>query len=116
MDRVSSKTNDAYVEFVDRVDAVNAMARFRKLKSGEKPPRLGDRTIIMEVCDQADLMKDLFPRANNVVWDDNIPLILPDRTDRVYGNFRGFISEEEMVMLVKHVDAPYRVSSNEPPL
>ena len=58
MDRVSSKTNDAYVEFMTKDDASRALDRFRKLKEGDKPPRLGDRTVQMFASGQDELMKE----------------------------------------------------------
>jgi hypothetical protein len=56
-------------------------------------------------------MKELFPKAKNVRWDGSRPIIIPtDPNDPYNSGFQGFISKEELVMVVKHVEAPQRVS------
>jgi hypothetical protein len=56
-------------------------------------------------------MKELFPKVKNVRWDGSRPIIIPtDPNDPYNSGFQGFISKEELVMLVKHVEAPQRVS------
>ncbi|PHH78410.1 hypothetical protein CDD80_6915 [Ophiocordyceps camponoti-rufipedis] len=64
MERVTSKTMDAYVEFINLDEAMKTDGATPQLK----------------------------PFNPNFAWE----------------NFRGFISEEEMVMLVKHVEVPHR--------
>jgi hypothetical protein len=55
-------------------------------------------------------MKDLFPKAKNVVWNGSRPEILPKNPHDPYNSgFQGFVTREELVMLVKHVEAPQRV-------
>jgi hypothetical protein len=54
-------------------------------------------------------MKELFPKAKNVVWNGSKTIIKPrDECDPYNSGFQGFISKEELVMLVKHVEAPQR--------
>lgn len=114
MDRVSSKTNDVYVEFIDMESATRAVERFKYLQEKDKPPRLGDRNVEMQLSSQAALMAELFPLAKNVIWDGCNPLIIPPNLEKTFDNFRGFVSEEEMFMLVKHVDTPHRVRETIP--
>lgn len=109
MDKVTSKTMDAYVEFVSLEDAMRAVERHRTNVVAGRFSRLGDRPIEVEVTSQASLMKDLFPIARGVFWNGVTPEILPFKPNQPWDNFKGFISEEEMIMLVKHVEVPHRV-------
>jgi hypothetical protein len=111
MERVTSKTLDCYVEFVSFNEAISAVHRFEGNRTGGKGGRLGDRHVDVELSSQDQLMKDLFPKAKNVKWFNGRPEIIPRETeDRYNSGFAGFLSKEEMVMLVKHVEAPQRVS------
>lgn len=54
-------------------------------------------------------MQDLFPRAKGVVWNGQEPQILP--SDSPYDKeFHGFITQEEIYMIVKHAQNPKLVS------
>jgi hypothetical protein len=111
MERVTSKTLDCYVEFINLNEAVNAVNRFETNRAGNRGARLGSRHVECELSSQEQLMKDLFPKAKNVAWQGSTPIIIPnDPNDRYNSGFQGFISKEELVMLVKHVEAPQRVS------
>jgi hypothetical protein len=109
MERVTSKTLDAYVEFVNFNEAVNAVNRFEVNRSGGRGGRLGQRHVEVELSCQERLMQDLFPKAKNVKWRGARPVIEPvDPEDKYNSGFQGFISKEELVMLIKHVEAPQR--------
>lgn len=111
MERVTSKTLDCYVEFVSFNEAVNAIQRFDTNRTGGRGGRLGQRHVEVELSSQEQLMQDLFPKAKNVIWRGSKPQIIPrDPNDKYNSGFQGFISKEELVMLVKHVEAPQRVS------
>ncbi|PHH61153.1 hypothetical protein CDD81_721 [Ophiocordyceps australis] len=108
MERVTSKTMDAYIEFVNLEEAMKAVDKHQyNIKIG-RVSRLGDRPIEVELSSQASLMKDLFPLARGLIWDGATPHIKPYNHQFAWENFRGFISEEEMVMLIKHVEVPHR--------
>ncbi|KFY50332.1 hypothetical protein V495_00307 [Pseudogymnoascus sp. VKM F-4514 (FW-929)] len=107
MERVTSKTMDAFVEFVDINEAVNAVTRYEANRAGGRGGRLGERHVALEVCGHELFMQALFPKAVNVVWKGSDPQISTDH-DRYNSGFKGFISREELVMLVKHVEAPQR--------
>lgn len=111
MERVTSKTMDAYVEFMTLEDAMRAVDKHAQNQLSGRPCRLGDRPIDLQLSSQASLMKDLFPIAAGVVWRGAAPEITDFKPREPWDNFKGFISEEEMVMLVKHVEVPHRVSS-----
>ncbi|PBP16904.1 hypothetical protein BUE80_DR012369 [Diplocarpon rosae] len=109
MERVTSKTLDCYVEFVNFNEAVNAVNRFETNRTGGRGGRLGQRHVEVELSSQEQLMKDLFPKAKNVTWAGSKPIIKATEFNDPYNSgFQGFISKEELVMLVKHVEAPQR--------
>lgn len=110
MERVSSKTQDCYVEFVTLQDAVKAAERHKENVQRGRPTRLGDRPVEIQVSSQAALMQDLFPLASGVFWDGAKPMIQAPIPGQPWKTFKGFVTEEEMTMLVKHVEMPQRVS------
>lgn len=111
MERVTSKTMDAYVEFVSVSEAITAVQRYENNRLVGRGGRLGERHVDLEVVGHERLMKDLFPKAKNVRWDNAVPVVLPtDPNDKYNSGFKGFVSSEELVMLVKHVETPHRVS------
>ena len=110
MERVTSKTMDAYVEFCTLEDAMRAVERHVNNVVNCRPSRLGDRAVEVELSSQGSLMRDLFPLATGVIWDGATPEFKPYNVNEPWENFKGFIAEEEMIMLVKHVEVPHRVS------
>ncbi|KFA75376.1 hypothetical protein S40288_02022 [Stachybotrys chartarum IBT 40288] len=108
MERVTSKTMDAYVEFTTLEDAMRAVERHQNNQRDGRLSRLGDRPVEVELSSQASLMKDLFPLATGLIWDGASPEFKPHNWDEPWENFKGFVSEEEMTMLVKHVEVPHR--------
>ncbi len=112
MERVSSKTQDCYIEFLTTQDAVKAVERHRESGQKGRPARLGDRPVEVLLSSQAALMQDLFPLAAGVWWDNGKPVIQAPVDGQPWKTFKGFVTEEEMTMLVKHVEIPQRVSSS----
>ncbi|KAI9732033.1 MAG: hypothetical protein M1818_007628 [Claussenomyces sp. TS43310] len=109
MERVTSKTMDAYAEFVNVHEAVNAVNRYYSNRTAGRGGRLGERHAELEVVGHERLMRDLFPKAKSVQWVGAMPMILPTYpSDRYNSGFQGFTSREELVMLVKHVETPHR--------
>ena len=110
IDRVTSKTKDAYVEFITMQDAMRAVQRHQSTIDRGRTARLGDRPVAVELSSQDALMADLFPHAR-VQWVQGVPVIDQTKEDRFpWRSFAGFVTEEEMAMLVKHVEQPHRVS------
>ena len=110
IDRVTSKTKDAYVEFITMHDAMRAVQRHQLTIDRGRTARLGDRPVAVELSSQDALMADLFPHAR-VQWVQGVPVIDQTKdTNFPWRSFAGFVTEEEMAMLVKHVEQPHRVS------
>ena len=101
---------DAYVEFVTLDDANKAVEKHHQHLLSGRVSRLGDRPVDVELSSQESLMKDLFPLARGIVWNGVSPRFKPFNPNEPWENFKGFVSEEEMIMLVKHVEVPHRVS------
>jgi hypothetical protein len=111
MERTTSKTMDAYIEFVDVNEAVNAVNRYETNRSSGHGGRLGERHVELTVAGHPMLLKDLFPKAKNILWNGADPEVMPvSLTDKYNSGFAGFIAQEELVMMVKHVETPQRVS------
>ncbi|KAH7176673.1 hypothetical protein EDB81DRAFT_773302 [Dactylonectria macrodidyma] len=108
MERATSKTMDAYVEFHTLADAMKAAERHHQNSANGRISRLGDRPVEVELSSQANLMKDLFPVARGIFWDGSQPSFKPRNRATPWENFKGFISTEEMTMLIKHVEVPHR--------
>ncbi|KAG6016766.1 hypothetical protein E4U43_003132 [Claviceps pusilla] len=108
MERVTSKTMDAYVEFLSLDDANKAVEKHHQHALNGRVGRLGDRPVDLELSSQESLMRDLFPLARGIVWNGVTPNFKPFNHHQPWENFKGFVSEEEMVMLVKHVEVPHR--------
>ncbi|KZL80620.1 rna rnp-1 protein [Colletotrichum incanum] len=108
MERITGKTTDAYVEFHTLEDASKAVEKYQQNIGRGRVTRIGQRPVDIELSSQAALMKDLFPSAKGVFWAGTNPQILPSNDAEPWDNFKGFVSNEEMTMLVKHVEVPHR--------
>ncbi|KAI0805459.1 hypothetical protein GGR55DRAFT_697991 [Xylaria sp. FL0064] len=116
MDRVTSKTLDAFCEFSSLNAAIEIVERFKKgtglgAETGAETgrvSRLGDRVVQIELSSQTVLMKNLFPSSKNgVSWIGTRPELVSGSA-HPWENFSGFFTEEEMVMLIKHVENSQR--------
>ena len=114
MERGSGKTMDAFIEVSAPYEAKRVVEQFTRRAMSGRPARIGDRVVEVEMSSQEDFMSEMFPRAKNVVWDGATPKILVN-TEEFYpgqlsAGFTGFLTPEELVMVVKHAEAPHRVS------
>lgn len=117
MERMSGKTMDAYVELEDQKEVERLMEQFEtRFYSQRRPIKVGDRAIEIERSSQAELMKELFPRAKCVTWQGTKPIIgttIEQFRPGVFASgFRGFLTSEENVMMTKHAEVPHRVCSS----
>ncbi|MCJ1386533.1 hypothetical protein MMC17_009659 [Xylographa soralifera] len=105
MERATGKTMDAYVEFFSHADAQAAVNKFmRGRMEQDRSFRMMDRHIKVELSSQEALMRDLFPKAKNVRWNGQIPIIVPS-DDPFNSGFKCFLSGEELHTLTKLVDS-----------
>jgi len=110
MERSTGKTMDCYIEIVNPEVAAVAYERGFGLVQC-KHPKLGQRHVTVELSSMGALLKDLFPRARSIVWDDEAfgapkPV---ETTDPYSSGFRGFFTAEEMAGVVRHAEYPQRV-------
>lgn len=103
-ERLTSKTGAAYIEFYDAHSALKVVEKYETARGSNKPLRLHNRAVTVSLGSHDGLMKDLFPNARGVTWANGEPII----TDG--SRFKGFVSDEELVCLVKNVEVPSRVS------
>lgn len=111
MERSTSKTMDCFVEFITQEEAATAVRKYWHYVESGKHPRLGTRHVDMELSNQDELLKGLFPRAKCVKWTDGVPKVIANK-DPYSTGFQGFFTSEEMVGLVRHAEHPQRVSPN----
>jgi hypothetical protein len=105
MERLTAKTGAAYVEFYDFDSAMKVVDKHRQSKAHGKPVRIGSRIVTVTISSQDQLLKDLFPYARGVEWRLGQPHIQVPPEE-----FKGFVTEEELIQLVKNVEFPHRVS------
>ncbi|KAI0886052.1 uncharacterized protein GGS22DRAFT_179066 [Annulohypoxylon maeteangense] len=104
MDRTTSKTNECYVEFASFDEAVTAVTRYQNaIDNNIHVPKIGSRDVEVTISSQAMLMKKLFPIAKGVLWEE-MPFRIIRNAPHSWDNFTGFITEEEMTLLCKHVE------------
>ncbi|TGZ82458.1 hypothetical protein EX30DRAFT_394753 [Ascodesmis nigricans] len=98
MDRSTGKTMDAYAEFISSEDAWKCVSRRRSRV-------LGNRHLTLEVVDQSELMKDIFPRAKGIVWEG----VTPRKEFKAdYDTKVEIVNREELTQIVNHAKTPHR--------
>ncbi|KAI0105745.1 hypothetical protein GGR51DRAFT_548978 [Nemania sp. FL0031] len=111
IDRVTGKTLDAYCELSSLGAAVEVVGRFnnkREPDNSSRTARIMNRVVEVEVSSQTNLMAALFPSSKcGVHWKGTLPEVVTGHEDS-WENFKGFVSEEEMAMLRKHIESPQR--------
>ncbi|MCJ1475476.1 hypothetical protein MMC13_004139 [Lambiella insularis] len=112
MDRGNGKTMDAFVEFISHADAmVQVEKHLRGNVVGGRSVKLGQRHVNVRISNQETLMKALFPRAKNVKWQRQQPMIM-ESTEPFNSGFKGFITNEELVSMVRFAEQPQRSGYN----
>ena len=111
MERSTGKTMDAYVEIESPEVAAADWEHSFGLKH-MRIPKMGQRNVEVYLSSQGELMRDLFPRAKCIIWDNEengAPKLVPNR-DIYSSGFTTFLTTEEMTCMVRHAEAPQRVS------
>ncbi|KAL3449285.1 hypothetical protein BJX65DRAFT_317071 [Aspergillus insuetus] len=107
MERSTAKTMDCYVEFQSQTDAKDTVIRINRIYETGRAPRLGNRHVDVELTDQNELLKDLFPRAKCIVWRGGVPYRVPNN-DPYCSGFAGFFTGEEIILAIRHAEIPNR--------
>ncbi|KAL5341482.1 hypothetical protein BJX70DRAFT_395867 [Aspergillus crustosus] len=107
MERSTAKTMDCYVEFQTPNDAKETVNRINRICENGRAPRLGNRHVEVELTDQDELLKDLFPRAKCIVWRGGRPFQVTN-TDPYCSGFSGFFTSEEIILAIRHAEIPHR--------
>ncbi|KAL2842218.1 hypothetical protein BJY01DRAFT_256788 [Aspergillus pseudoustus] len=107
MERSTAKTMDCYVEFQSQTDAKDTVIRINRIYETGRAPRLGNRHVEVELTDQNELLKDLFPRAKCIVWRGGMPYLMPN-DDPYCSGFTGFFTREEIILAIRHAEIPHR--------
>ncbi|OGM48325.1 hypothetical protein ABOM_003478 [Aspergillus bombycis] len=107
MERSTAKTMDCFVETETQEAAQRTVDRINSIYETGRAPRLGLRRVDVEYSNQDALLKDLFPRAKCISWEDGMPIELPN-TDPYSTGFSGFITSEEIVGAIRHAEIPHR--------
>jgi hypothetical protein len=115
MDRLSGKTLDCFIEVESVREATTIHNHFKKRLDSGRHVKIGDRPVIVQQSSQQEMMSELFPRGKNVSWFGNIPKIDDSNLEEFYPGvfstgFEGFLNEEELAHMIKHVEMPSRVS------
>jgi len=90
---------DAFVEFTCPKDAYRCVTR----KRGKI---LGSRHVLLDVVNQEELMKELFPKARGITWEGVIPNVLNNEGG---SSKADLVTKEELVLVVGHARTPHRV-------
>jgi hypothetical protein len=89
-------------------DAEDTVRRLNSISESGRPPRLGHRHVDVTLSSQDALLKDLFPRAKCIEWRGGYPILVPN-TDPYSSGYKGFLTSEEILGVVRHAEQPHRV-------
>ncbi|KAI9933840.1 hypothetical protein MW887_004912 [Aspergillus wentii] len=107
MERSTAKTMDCYVEMETPANAKETVDSINRIYETGRAPRLGNRHVDVEVSNQDALLKDLFPRAKCVSWQDGVPIVFPN-IDPYSTGYAGLFTSEEIVGAIRHAEIPHR--------
>ncbi|RMZ92275.1 hypothetical protein DV736_g496, partial [Chaetothyriales sp. CBS 134916] len=109
MERGTGKTQDCFVELPSASVTAACIERIENLIMADRPPKMAQRIVNVEMSSQGELMRELFPRAKNIMWDPTtgIPIMLA-AVDGYGAGFRGFLTGEELNNVVRFAEMPQR--------
>ena len=111
MEKTNAKTQDCFLELIDLDTKAVVMSRYENMLQSGRPPKMGTRHVAVEDSSQGDLMKELFHRAHCIAWDDIYGFPIKTQLTDPYGaGFMGFLTDEELHMVVRYTLDPDRVS------
>jgi hypothetical protein len=111
MCRLTGKTIDVFVEFTNAYEATKLVERHSRQVDMGRPSRIGDRPVDVTLSSQEELMRHMFPKVRAVRWERNMPVVVENaEMTEPYHAFSGFLTDEEITMMLKHTENPHRVS------
>ena len=106
MERPSTKTLDCFVEFDSPKIARDWFKKwFNTVTDVEL--KFKNRIATVEVSNQDELHRSLFPHAKGIKWQDGQPHKVANAGSNA--TFRGFLNEEELRCLWNSAERPHRV-------
>lgn len=109
MELVTGKTGDVFVEMESNSDAIAAISRHSRRMADGLIDRLGDRPIDIELSSPDELLKTVFKNGSiGVKWNQGKPEIQNPPEHQAFGYFKGFVTQEELTMIIKHAEHQVR--------
>ena len=115
MERSTGKTMDCYMELKSPETAATDWEHAFGTQQ-MRIPKIGQRNVEVTISTQSELMKEIFPRAKCIHWDNEnngAPNLVANR-DLYSSGFNGFITTEELTCMARHAENPQRVSVSSP--
>ena len=113
MERSTGKTMDCYIELKSADLAAQDWEHSFGLKH-MRIPKIGQRNVEVHLSSQGELMKEMFPRAKCIHFDNGqsgMPKLVPNR-DVYSSGYKGFMTTEELTCMARHAEYPQRVRSS----
>lgn len=114
MEKPTGKTMDCFVELPNRSVAKECVRNFEYSIQRGGNTKIGNRQVYIELSDQAELRKAIFPRSRFVEYnrDNGTPRIMQHNEDPSWTHgFRGYFTLEEIYGVTRFAENPARVSS-----
>lgn len=113
MEKPTGKTMDCFVEFRTPEAARHCVQQFDYGIEPGKNTKIGNRNVSLDLSNQAELRKAIFPRSRYVDFDKSSgkPRIMSHEEDPTWSEgFRGYMTEEEIYGITRFAENPARVS------
>lgn len=117
MEKPTGKTMDCFVEFPSYEAARDCVKQFDYTATPGRATKIGNRNVSLDLSNQGELMRALFPRARFVHFDEftGRPTIMSHDTDASWSiGFRGYFTLEELYGVTRFAETPSRVSDASP--
>lgn len=113
MEKPTGKTMDCFIEFPSHEAARDCVKRFEYNAQPGRGTKIGNRCVTLDLSNQAELMRAVFPRARFVKFEElsGRPFIQSHSTDPTWtAGFRGYFNLEEIYGMTRFAETPSRVS------
>lgn len=113
MEKPTGKTMDCFVELQNHQAAKECVRRFEYHVLPGQNTKIGNRNVTLDLSNQAELRKAVFPRSRFVEFDilTGRPRIMSHEEDPSWSEgFRGYFTQEEIFGVTRFAENPARVS------